>query len=304
MACFYPRTAYQGAGKLVWTPAQAISVKPLKIPCRKCIGCRLAKASEWSIRCMHEAQIQIEDGLENTYITLTYKTTALPKNNSLDHEHFQKFIRALRQYTGKKIRYYMCGEYGNPTKENNYVARPHFHAILFGYQFPDLKKHKIRRGNLTYLSSTLAKIWTRGFHEIGSVTEKSTNYVARYIVKKQTGDKARSHYAIIDEHGEILGQRTPEYTKMSLKHGIGEKYYHKYKTDLFPGDTIILPGGRKRPMPRYYRDLLAKTDPIFAEEIKQKRIEKAQQSPDNTPERLKVREKIQQQKLKRLKREL
>ena len=79
---------------------------------------------------------------ENAFITLTYDDEHLPELGSLKFSDFQKFIRRFRKKLARedmkahgvvyrRLRFYHCGEYGD--KE----GRPHFHAILFGYDFTD-----------------------------------------------------------------------------------------------------------------------------------------------------------------------
>lgn len=41
---------------------------PILVPCGQCIACRLNKARQWSIRCMHEARYHSD----NAFVTLTY----------------------------------------------------------------------------------------------------------------------------------------------------------------------------------------------------------------------------------------
>ncbi len=301
MTCFKPLDAYRGRnGQIVFSKANSIMGQYLQIPCGRCNGCRITKSRAWAIRCIHEASA---NGDKNSFITLTYNDDHLPKDASLKHLHFQKFIRALRKRTGEKIRYYMCGEYGRPTEENNHVARPHFHAILFGYAFPDKRLHKKRRNNLVYRSEILEKTWVHGFSEIGNVTFKSCAYVARYIIKKQKEETG--HYAIFSPiTGEISGYRQPEYTKMSLKPGIGSDYYEKNIMDIFPGDFVMLEGGKKLEVPKYYKEKLKKDHPILAELLRKSRVKQAKESKHNTPERLAVREQIQSLKLVRLKRDI
>lgn len=269
-----------------------------QVPCGRCNGCRIAKSKEWAIRCIHETQA---NGDNNSFITLTYNSDHLPTDASLNHEHFQKFIRSLRKRTGIPIRYYMCGEYGRATKNNGYIARPHYHAILFGYNFPDKTYHTVRRDNQVYRSGLLEQTWDKGFSEIGNVTFKSCAYVARYIIKKQK--KNDDKYVIIDnDTGEITGYRKPEYTHMSLKPGIGSDYWDKNQIDLY--EYVMIEPGKKMEVPKYYKEKLKKEQPILHEILRKKRVEKARKSTDNTPERLDVRNYIQGLKLQKLKREI
>ena len=159
MPCYKPLKGYRSHnGGIVFKPQLAIRQGAfLDVPCGRCIGCRLDKARDWALRCNHEASLY-SAGLNNCFLTLTYDDAHLPKDHSLKKIHFRKFIRALRKKTKQKIRYYMCGEYGNATEANNWIARPHYHAILFGYQFPDTQLVNVRNGNRVYTSPFLTEI--------------------------------------------------------------------------------------------------------------------------------------------------
>jgi len=301
MTCFAPITIDKKSKNGLYMGRQ-------KVPCGRCNGCRIKKSKEWAIRCIHETKA---NGDNNSFITLTYNDDHLPKDASLNHEHFQEFIRSLRKrVNGKikekepgfnKIRYYMCGEYGKATENNSWIARPHFHAILFGFSFPDKTDHTVRRNNQVYRSKLLEDTWNYGFSEIGNVTFKSCAYVARYIIKKQK--KTDDVYAIIDhDTGEITGYRKPEYTRMSLKPGIGSDYYDKFETDLY--EYVMLEPGKKMEVPKYYKEKIKKDHPILHELLRSARVKKARESPDNSPERLEVRNYIQGLQLQKLKREL
>ncbi len=267
-----------------------------ELPCGRCLGCRLEHAKEWALRCYHENLIHEEKGQDSMFLTLTYAPEHLPKDHGLHHEHFQKFIRSLRKKTKKKLRYFMSGEYGEPTEKNNFIARPHFHAIIFGYRPADLKLANIRNGSRNYISESLTHHWPYGTHEIGYVSFKNAGYVARYVLKKQQLDKST---------GELPHDgKTPPYIRMSNRPGIGKTWFDKYQTDLFPHDYAILPDGRQTTVPTYYRKLLERENPALAETLRAARIEKAKTNPDNSPDRLLVREFIQTKKAERLKREL
>ena len=148
---------------------------PIKLPCGMCIGCKLARSLSWAIRCIHEAQMHTQ----NSFITLTYANESLPWDGSLIHSHFQTFIRELRRlYPSHTIRYYMCGEYGEK------FTRPHYHACLFGIDFPDKVIWKEDEGILTWTSEILTKIWGRGHCTLGELNFDTAAYTARYITKK------------------------------------------------------------------------------------------------------------------------
>ncbi len=312
MTCFAPLKANRnpGTGKITFPGDSTVyRIGDMKIPCGRCNGCRIAKSREWAVRCIHEARTH---GNNNSFITLTYNRNHLPKDASLNHVDFQTFIRSLRKRCNgckkksdpgyQEIRYYMCGEYGRATEANGFIARPHYHAILFGIDFrEDRTPHQMRGDNQTYRSGLLEKAWTKGYSEIGNVTFKSAAYVARYIIKKQ---KKEDHPIFDSKTGEITGHKKQEYTAMSLKPGIGKKFFEENIGDIFPCDYVMLEAGKKLQVPKYYKESLKKQYPEMAEQLRLARVKKAKSSPDNTPERLETRQRIQAKKIKSLKREL
>ena len=201
-----------------------------------------------------------------------------------------------------KIRFYHCGEYGE-----NY-GRPHYHSLIFGYDFPDKRPWSQSTGkNFLYRSEQLERLWPSGFSTVGNITSESAAYCARYTIKKLNGpardvinpETGLKPYEKIDDYGEIQ-QIIPEYATMSRHPGIGRDWYETFKTDVFPDDFVVVKG-KKLPTPAYYRRLLASQDPDLAEQLKEKRVQKAAtKRHDQTPERLLVREKIQIARASRL----
>ncbi len=272
---------------------------PVTVPCGQCIGCRLDRSRQWAIRCVHEAQMHEH----NSFITLTYNDDKLPPDRSLDLRHFQLFMKKLRTYLADngfpKIRFYHCGEYGAE------FGRPHYHSLIFGHDFPDKTLWKTVNELPLYRSATLEDLWTDGFSSIGTVTFESAAYVARYILKKITGECADDHYCEIDpETGEVLSHRRPEYTTMSRRPGIGSAWLDKYLTDVYPSDEVILRGRSLRP-PKYYDSRYELLHPKEHLELKARRKRESALHLDNqTPERLNVRAVIQQKRLNLLPRKL
>ena len=240
---------------------------------------------------------------DNCFITLTFDDENLYNRKepwNLDITEFQKFMKRLRKhFAPRKIRFYHCGEYGE------LHGRPHYHAILFGHDFADKELHTVHNGNRLYISKTLQKLWPFGFSSIGDMTFESAAYVARYCMKKVTGDAAEDHYAVIDpDTGEYLGQKKPEYASMSRRPGIGSEWFKKYKGDCYPKDFVTMNGKKVRP-PKFYDRMLENLDEIEYDQIKATRnIFDAKRAANQTVERLTVREKVLRNKTKSLMRKL
>ena len=176
----------------------------------------------------------------------------------------------------------MCGEYGEEK------LRPHYHALLFGVDFPDRKFKCTRNGIPVFNSALLTKVWGRGRTEIGTVTSKSAGYVARYTIQKQEEDD-RHLERINEQTGEIYRVQKP-FNNSSNRHGLGYDWYQKYKSDVFPDDFVLDEKKNQQPTPGYYRVLLQRENPKLAEKLRKKRVEKAVNNPNNEADRLSVRE--------------
>lgn len=284
MACYHPITAYKCAnGEVVFYEHQRYDIhSALSLPCGRCIGCRLERSRQWAVRCMHEAALHEA----NSFVTLTYDDDHLPVRGQLEYSQFQRFMRRLRKHCAPhQVRFFMCGEYG----ELN--GRPHFHALLFNYDFPDQEYLKTENECKYYSSPTLSRLWPYGNSLIGALTFESAAYVARYTVKKVTGDLAAVHYRREDADG--VYQLQPEFGHMSLKPGIGQGFLAKYRSDVYPHDFVVSRGFKAKP-PRYYDKQLRRADPEALEQVKCAReVQGLTRWKDNTDRRLADREVVQ-----------
>jgi len=234
------------------------------------------------MRCLHESTLH-ED---NVFITLTYDDKFLPPHGSLRKRDFQLFMKRLRKEYGH-VRFYHCGEYGG------IFGRPHYHACLFGVDFPDKRFLSERPGGRVYRSASLERLWPFGLSEIGSVTFESAAYVARYIMKKALGASAESAYDVIDPStGEVIARREPEYTTMSRRPGIGYGWYQKFGAEVYEHDSVVVRGQEMKPA-RYYDKLKEMEDPAFWDRLRRAR-QRGFDEAENTWERLEVREKVAQ----------
>lgn len=229
---------------------------------------------------MHESQMH-ED---NAFLTLTYDDAHLPEDLSLDVSHWQKFAKRVRKAMGP-FRFLHCGEYGD---QGN---RPHYHACIFGLDWSGDRTpwQTTKNGDALFVSQQLTDLWQQGFSTIGALTFDSAAYVAQYCMKKATGPLEKERYTRSNSHG--TWKVKPNYASMSRRPGIGKSWFDKYVDEVYPDDYVVAKGQKFRP-PKYYDDLLEAQDPVLMEEMRKKRLAKvASQTKENTPERLRVKER-------------
>lgn len=299
MPCFWPRKAYwkaKGAG-ITFSAHQGLHGRaPVIVPCGQCTGCRVDHAIDWETRLYHECQLHER----MAFLTLTYNDVWLPDDYGVHKRELQLFMKRLRKAIQPiRVRFFACGEYG----DTNF--RPHYHLILFGYDFPDMVPwRKTGSGFVVYRSSQLDSIWGMGHAEIGTVTPQSCGYVARYVLKKVNGKLESEHYTRPHPLTGEVNQVSPEFVIMSNRPGIGHGWFEQFSGDAFPSDFVIV-DGKKRPIPRYYDKKMALSHDRMVRDVKERRSDRAQENADNnTPERLQTREEVLKLRLRNLKREL
>lgn len=290
MPCYSPLTAFYsnevgktGKRGITFDRGASFSGVPMKLPCQQCIGCRLDRSLQWAVRCMHEKQLHDS----SAFVTLTYDDEHLPEGGTLVVRDHQLFMKRFRKKFGKRIRFYMCGEYGDKTK------RPHYHYLFFNRDLPDRKYFKTAsNGEKYYTSEVLRELWPSGNNIIGDVTLESCAYVARYITEKINGAAAVEHYTVVTGDGVVV-ERVPEFTCGSRRPGIGSDWYAKYgRHSHVSGDFAVMDGKRVR-MPRFYDNRFELTDPDELARLKKRRLSAARKHRlNNTVDRRRVREVV------------
>ena len=288
MQCNKPLTAYAVPGGSITFNRAESSGREMKIPCGRCWACRLSKSNEWALRATNEMLFHDE----SSFITLTYDEEHLPENGTLVKEDLQKFFKRFRKKIHpKKIRYLACGEYGEK------LSRPHYHAIIFGYGFPD-REQISERGKPLWTSQLLADVWGKGFVTVAPATFETARYTAKYITKKITGDLAKSHYAVIKKDtGEIVSHLLSEFLTVSRRPGIGANYFEEFLTDIYPSDYLIH-DNVKYGVPRFYDDRLMKIDPDLLKKVKEDRQKRMKKFGKKTEQQMKDSEIILEAKHK------
>lgn len=199
-----------------------------RVPCGHCIGCRMNKQREWSLRIKFENMSHIH----SYFITLTYEDAYLAKNYSLVPNDLSNWLKRIRYYTAKELRYYACGEYGGDSK------RPHYHVILFGLSSTELQ---------TYLPKT----WQNGFFYFKPLNEKRISYTTGYVMKKLFGNTKKEF---------ISCGMVPPFSRMSK--GMGKDFVLK-NADYFRQRPVFRFDGKSYVMPPYFRKLLGMDQELF-----------------------------------------
>lgn len=176
--------------------------------CGRCLPCRIYIRKIWSARQVLESFMHDE----NSFLTLTYSEDHVPENGSLVPRDVQlwmkRFRKALWKADRRKVRFFLCGEYGDES------WRPHYHASLFG----------VGPTWLPLVEST----WKYGFSSLFEFNQATAQYTAGYVVKKMT-----------DPGDRRLKGRYPEFSRKSNRPGIGAAAMRVV------ADTVNLPIGRK-----------------------------------------------------------
>ena len=281
MPCYSPLRAQRQPDGTVRV-LSAAALFDFSLPCQRCIGCRLHYSQMWAIRCVHESSLWPI----NCAVTLTYDEAHLPEFGNLVYRDFQLFLKRLRKYVApEKVRFFCGGEYGEK------LSRPHFHSLLFNFDFPDKVVYKVRDGRPVLWTSAIAnRLWKLGNVVVGECSFDSAAYIARYVVKKVYGDLAPDHYRFVDHGSGEVCDLQPELAHMSLKPGIGLDWMRLYSGDVVH-DLKCVSGGRKVSLPRYYLKYVSKLagheDKVLARKLEMGRLWR-----DNTPRRLKDKERV------------
>lgn len=208
-------------------PVTPAASKGMPVPCGKCPKCKLRRANAWAFRLSQEAKRHVN----SVFLTLTYAPEHVPRTKNgfatLNKRDIQLFMKRLRKNTGcKTIKYYCAGEYGGQTK------RPHYHLIIYDALTYDEK-------GLRHID----KSWTLGHCHVGELNERTIAYTLKYISKP-------SQIPMFQKD-----DRVKEFSMMSR--GIGLNYLTPQTVQWHQANKfsfVVLNGGHKQCLPRYYRD--------------------------------------------------
>lgn len=195
--CLFPRPARPKD----WTNVpkyDRFSISEYKCGC--CPECLSEKSKFWALRAYMEASVSPSMMITLTYDSYIYDDKGRIVGEEVDtgnvcKKDCQDFIKRLRARVAPlKIKYLLTAEYGKRT------GRRHYHAIIFGYQFPDCVPYKkSKRGNRIYRSSLLSEIWGKGICTVDSLN--ASPQIARYCTKYCAKDSGRNDLFMLYSRG-------------------------------------------------------------------------------------------------------
>ena len=177
---------------------------------------------------------------ETVFVTLTYDPEHLPADGNVNETDPQLFLKRLRQRLARendqprRIRYFLCAEYGGQ------LGRAHYHAVLYGCSMLD--------------HETIQNSWGLGGVLVQPFNTARARYTAKYIQKKliKGGEK-------FNEDG-----RRSEFARMSRNPGLGHDFIKSLAYGLKGQATnpdvnlrgLVRLDGRKYPLDRYGKNML------------------------------------------------
>lgn len=171
------------------------------------------------------------------------------------------------------------GEYGDQTE------RPHYHLALFGVSGCGFgrTRYNRRRESCCPQCDFMRDTWGQGHIFLGDLSTQSAQYIAGYVVKKMTG-----------KDDDRLNGRYPEFSRMSLKPGIGAHLMADVASTLMEHDVIDIdvPGGLRHgsqiwPLGRYLRQQIrlqvgmGKETPQAAKDIQSEKMRPVREAAFN-----------------------
>ena len=226
----------------------------ITIPCGKCHECLSAKRSDWSFR----LGIEHKNSMSAYFVTLTYNEENYPEEGVVK-EHIQNYVKKIRNYLERKeyeisvderkwlnktitdengkehkkypFRYYIVAEFGSNTQ------RGHYHALLFN--LPYSIAHASPNKEAKNWDTPLTKLWQYGQILIGTCTDASIHYTAKYMINNLIQPKGKNKPFTLQSKG--IGKMYTEPARI----------YHKKKNSTKP---YVVKAGFKQRMPRYYQE--------------------------------------------------
>lgn len=201
----------------------------IKVPCGRCLNCRLARSNSLSFAAEAELQSVYAAGLGASFVTLTYAPEFLPPGASLVKADLQKYIKRLRinvdRAFNKQVRskYIACGEYGDS------FGRPHYHIVFLGYSVE--------------IVNTYADKWSFGLSKVLPLKPGGIRYVTKYCMKQTYG-------RLKDDMYTSKGLESP-----FIVHSVnlGDKYFRDNLEDISTHNFSLVRRGVRITMPSYFR---------------------------------------------------
>jgi hypothetical protein len=216
------------------------------VPCGQCLNCCVNKARIWTNRIILEACCHGD----TSFVTLTFDKYNLPNPPLLSVPLMQKYIKRVRYHTGKKMRYFCVGEYGEGQGERE--LNPHYHLIMYNIHPVTDWKHlaeswKNDDGCLMCEPERLQAV---------DLTPELARYAAGYVTKKAKDERNQWCF---ESQKKLHCEGLREWAIFSK--GLGKEAIKKARYEAWKWDheiNTLRTGGRKYPIGRYLKEFARK----------------------------------------------
>lgn len=179
----------------------------MRIPCRQCISCRLARSIEWQVRNRWES---FTNKGCSFFVSLTFSDDYLYRSDGtrvdLSVDVLQRFFKRFRKRLNNiDMKYFAVSEYGEKS------GRPHYHFLLHGKGL-----------SFGLVERSARESWRFGFISVKPFNSSTCRYVVDYVTSFAPTPADKDIYI---SHG-----LTPPFSLKSR--GIGFDYMFKYKDEI------------------------------------------------------------------------
>lgn len=245
------------------------------VPCGHCFCCSFTRSSSWALRALKDFEFyEKKSGFNNRqnlldtkkttclFGDLTYNNTCLPGDQSLNRDHWQKFMKRFRRrlerrFGHKGVRVLYSGEYGE-----NGTHRPHFHFVMWNLPLQDV----------SYYRNLVFECWNQGYVDVDIPCDISDSsfYTAKYTVKSDSSSWFQKRPGeSLEEYQVRTGKLTVPFVGSSV--GLGLDFFKENCNEIVSNGYVVS-GGYRVAIPRYYRNKMKEMldYSLVREEIKKK----------------------------------
>lgn len=232
---------------LSYVAVRSTTPNHIVVPCGKCYECRKARSRQWAVRLMAENAFGRHRNA--VFVTFTIKEFYMSQAREDLAGMFRKFRDRWRKRFGSTPVWWFSTELGERT------GRLHLHGVV--WDIPFFLPNNVHHSKVE-MAKVFNKLWKYGHVWVDYASDKTMNYIVKYMVKVDLKDPLTKRKIKWD----ILTYKP----KIFCSPGIGRAYYEQCidearlrrvvlteSYDVTAQNYSIYFNGFPYPVPRYFR---------------------------------------------------